>query len=136
MCGSNAQKAADCAVELLRLYQTYFEDEYEFSPVETTEVLDFFRQPFKIADSFQIRRRSEIARLDPLFSSPKRQMGFKADLKSFTNAENRIFHVYPFILGKSAAINSLLNLLLRQETPLSVSFRLLPTFLTESETSF
>ena len=90
----------------------------------------------EIADSFQITRRSEITQLDLLFSSPKRPMGFKADLKSFTDAENRIFHVYPFILSNTAVVNNLLKLLLRQEKPLAISFRLLPTFLTEGEISF
>lgn len=136
MCGSDWEKTADYAIELLRLCQTYFEDEYEFAPVETEEELNFFRQPFKIADSFQITRRSEIAQLDLLFSSPKRQMGFKADLKSFAASENRIFHVYPFIPNNAGAVNNLLNLLLRQEKSLAVSFRLLPTSLTESEISF
>lgn len=135
MCGTSQDDASDYAIELLRLCQTYFEDEYEFSLVKTSEELNFFRQPFKISDSFQIKRRSEISRLDSLFSSPKRQMGFKAELKSFANAENRIFHVYPFILSSSAPTN-LLNLLLRQQTPMAISFRLLPTFLTEDEISF
>lgn len=136
ICDTDAESALAYADELLRLSQTFFEDEYEFSPVESPEELEFFRLPFQIEDSFQVMRRSEIAELDLLLSVPKRQMGFKAESKSFSKAENRIFHVYPFTLSNIAPATNLLKLLLWQKKPLAVSFRLFPTCLTENEISF
>ncbi|CAN5531103.1 hypothetical protein BH10ACI1_BH10ACI1_31480 [soil metagenome] len=136
MNGVSKRTARLYALELLRLCQTYFEDEYEFSAVEDEKELNFFRLPFEIKDAFQVMRRSEIAQLDLLFNSAKPQMGFKAkNVSRKSEKENRIFHVHPFTIS-NAKINNLLKLMLWQKKPLAVSFRLLPTGLSREEILF
>ena len=124
--------ALENANQILRLSRTLFEDEYEFVPVTTEADLDRLRKPFEIADAVQVFRRSEIVPIDLPFGGRERTVGFKSEVAQFKKAENRIYHVYPFVPTNSA-INSLAKFLLWQDSRLAISFRVVPTSLTDSE---
>lgn len=122
------------AVEVLHLCETYFEDEYEFSPVEKRRELNSLRMPFKISEAASVVKRSEIVRLDFLLGAATRSMGFKSKLQQKEHQQQRILHVYPFI-PSMAGMENLLKLMLHQSHRTAISFRILPTSLREAEKS-
>jgi len=120
------------AEQVLRLTQTYFDNEYEFVPVTSKSEFETLQLPFKISDTVQIRRRSEIVSLDLPLGAQDRSVGFRSAGKEFPKAENRIFHVYPFIPTQEAS-NNLFRLCLWQDMRICLSVRLAKTSLTNKE---
>lgn len=125
------------ALELLRLVESYFDDEYEFELVSRTEDLKSLLQPFPIGATVQVTRRTEMAALDTLRGGWRRlppgfmqQAVLPPDQSSMS-----VYHVFPYILTPGSA-STLFKLMLMHDEPLALSFRLRPTYLTNAETQF
>ena len=135
--GFTQAQAQDWAIERLRLCETFFEDEYEFALVSSSEELDRLLRPFDIGAAAEITRRTELSALDTLPHGPRKMPAGFARLPALLPAESekRVYHVYPYILNSGQPLR-LFKLLLMQCEPLAISFRLRPTSLNEGEGAF
>lgn len=134
-------EAREYAVELLRLCEAFFDDEYEFALIESSDELARIRQPFAARAAAELLRRAEWSALDTLRGQMRRRApGFAAAPHDEQPAapeteESRVLHVYPYLLNSSSPVR-LLKLMLMQSEPVCIGLRLRPTRLTEAEAEF
>lgn len=131
-CRVSAASTDDLPEQVLRLTRTYYDNEYEFEPVQTKEEFEYLLMPFNIRDYVQILHRSDMVSLDLPLGGTSSGPGFRPTNKQTSKSDNRIFHVYPFVATHGTS-NHLFSLLLRQNSPMAISFRISEASLSGAE---
>jgi hypothetical protein len=131
------EHSRDCALDLLRLCESFFEDEYELALVSRGDEIARLLQPFPIRALAETNRRVELARLDTLQAGTRKMKpGFTSpSLQQSHESDRRVYHIYPFIPNPLQSVH-LFKLLLMQDEPLAISFRLRPSALGREESDF